>query len=169
MFKSDEGKGESGGDTQTDNGPAGLDDGVVGETTAQIPGQMAETVHAVVGERQGQSSLEGNLGRNRESTHGSDHGGRLQVPAEGGREQVCGGPQVEGTGHDDARDTVQRGADPAHLGLVDGQMGGDGAVETLLGENRGRVLVVRGGSDGSKGNVSFYGWLRMTSAVDCGE
>lgn len=160
MWKSDNGKGKSGGDAQTDNSPAGLDDGVVGETTAQIPGQMAETVHAVVGERQGQGSLEGNLGGNGESTHGSDHRGRLQVPADGGREQVCGSPQVERTGHDDAGDTVQGGADPADLGLVDSQMGGDRAVETLLGEKGGRVLVVRGGGDGSKGDVSFYG--------DCG-
>lgn len=150
MLKSNKGKGKSGGNAQADNGPTRLDDGGVGETATQIPGQMAKAVHAVVGEREGQSSLESNLGGNRKSTHGGNHRGGLKVPANGGREQVCGSPQVKRAGHDNAGDTVQGGADPTDLGLIDSQMGRDGAVETLLGQKGGWVLGVGGGGGRSR-------------------
>ena len=40
---------------------------LVGKTSTSIPNQVAHAVHAVVGERQGHGSLQGNLGDNRES------------------------------------------------------------------------------------------------------
>ena len=150
MWESDEGKAECGGNTQADNSPARLDNSRVGETTAQIPSQVAEAVQGVVGERKGQDGLESDLSSDRESSHGGNHGGRLKVPAKSGREEISSSPQVERTGQDDAGDTVQGGSDPTDLGLVDSQMGRDGAVQTLLGENLGWVLSVGGSGSGSR-------------------
>lgn len=67
------------------------------------------------------------------------------MPAESGRGKVGGGPQVEGAGEGDAGDTVQGRADPADLGLVDGQVRGDGTVQALLSQNVGGALGVFGG------------------------
>lgn len=139
-----ESKSESAGDAQANNGPTRLDDNVVGQTTAEIPHQVAEAVEGVVGEGEGHGSLEENLSSDRESTHGGNHGGRLEVPAESGRGEVCGGPQVERAGEGDTADTVQGGADPADLGAVDGQVRRDGAVQALLDQDLGGVLSVGG-------------------------
>jgi hypothetical protein len=105
---------------------------------------MTETVHAVVGERKGKGRLEEDLGRKRKSTHGSDHGGRLEVPTESGGDEVGSSPKVQGTGESDTGDTVQGTADPADLGLVDGKVRGDRAGKTLLNEDLAGVLGVRG-------------------------
>lgn len=148
-MKSDESKSNRTGNAQTHDSPARADDGRVVQGTTQIPGQVAETVHAVVGEGEGQGGLEQNLGSDGKSTHGSNHGGRLQVPAEGGRGEVGSGPQVESTGEGNTGDTVQGGTDPADLGLVDAQVRGDRAVQALLSQDLGRVLSVGGRSDGS--------------------
>jgi hypothetical protein len=43
--------------------------------------------------------------------------------------------EIEGAGEDDGGQTVEARAVPGDLGLVDGQMRGDGAVEALLGED----------------------------------
>lgn len=130
------------------NGPARLDDSVVGQTTAQIPSQVAEAVEGVVGEGEGHGGLEEDLGGDGESTHSGNHGGRLKVPAESGRGEVCGGPEVERAGESDTANTVQGGADPADLGAVDGQVGRDGAVQALLDQDLGGVLGGRGDGPG---------------------
>lgn len=148
-MKSQQSKSDRTGNAQTNNGPARADDGRVTQGTTQIPGQVAETVHAVVGEGEGQGGLEQDLGGDGESTHGSNHGGRLQVPSESGRGEVGSGPQVESTGEGNTGDTVQGGTDPADLGLVDAQVRGDRAVKALLSQDLGRVLSVGGRSDGS--------------------
>jgi hypothetical protein len=108
---------------------------------------MAETVHAVVGEGEGEGALEEDLGKDGHGTHGSSHGGRLEMPSESGGDEISGGPEVEGAGEGDTSDTVQRGANPANLGLVDGKVGSDGAAETLLNEDLGWVLGVGRGGD----------------------
>jgi hypothetical protein len=72
-----ESKSQSGGDAQANDGPTRLDDNVVGQTSAKIPHQVAEAVEGVVGEGEGQSSLEEDLSGERESTHGGNHGGGL--------------------------------------------------------------------------------------------
>ena len=149
-MKSEESKSDRAGDAQSDDGPARLDNGGVGESAAGIPDQVAHTVHAVVGEGEGEGGLEGDLGGEGKSAHGSNHGSGLQVPADGGRGEVCGGPQVESAGEGDTGDTVQGTANPADLRTVDGQVGGDGTVQALLGQDLGRVLGVRRRSDGSR-------------------
>lgn len=161
--KSDESKSERTGDAQSDDGPARLDNGGVGESTAGIPDEVAHAVQAVVGEGKGQGGLDGDLGGQGESTHGSNHGGGLEVPAEGGRGEVCGGPKVESAGEGETGDTVQGTADPADLGTVDGQVRSDGAVQALLGQDLGRVLSVGRGGDGSRYGAVSLGRLRMTS------
>lgn len=161
-MKSQESKSKGTGDAQSNDSPARLDDGGVGESAAGIPDQVADTVHTVVGEGESKSGLEGNLGGDGESSHSSNHGSGLQVPAENGGGEVCGGPQVERAGEGDTGYTVQGTADPANLGLVDGQMRGDGTVQALLGQDLGRVLSVGRGGDRSRYCVSFGRW-RMTS------
>lgn len=103
---------------------------------------MADTVHAVVGERKGQGSLQGDLGREREGTHGSDHGGRLDVPSESGRGKVGSSPKVEGAGESHTSDTVEGTTDPADLGPVDAKMRGNRTAKTLLDEDLVGVLGV---------------------------
>lgn len=82
------------------------------------------------------------------------------MPADDGGGEVCGGPQVKGAGEGDTGDTVQRTTDPADLGLVDGKVGSDRAIQPLLGEDLTRVFRVRGRGDGS-------GWCGLVS-VDGG-
>jgi len=148
--KSQESKSESTGDAQSNDGPAGLDNGGVGESAAGIPNQVTHAVHAVVGEGKGQSGLEEDLGGQRESAHGSNHGGGLQVPSESRRGEVCGGPQIESAGEGDTGDTVQGTTNPADLGTVDAQVGRNGTVQALLGQDRVRVLSVGSRGDGSR-------------------
>lgn len=143
---SQESKNESAKSTQTHHSPAGLDDLGVGKSSTSIPNQVAHTVHAVVGERQGHGSLQGNLGDNRESGESGGGGGRAQIPTEHGRGEVGRGIEVETSGQRNTGDTVDTTADPCDLGTVDAKVGRDRAVETLLGEELGRVGGVGGGS-----------------------
>lgn len=106
---------------------------------------MANAVQAVVGEGESHDGLEQDLGGDGESTKGSDHGGRLQVPAKGRRCEIGGGPEVERTGEGDTADTVEGGHDPANLRTVDGQVGRNRSVQTLLGQ-----YLVRIGSVGRR-------------------
>lgn len=108
---------------------------------------MADTVEAVVGEWESHGPLESDLGEQGQSTESSGHGGRLQVPAEQRGGEVSGGPEIEAAGQGNAGETVGTAANPGDLGLVDRQMGGDGAVQTLLGEVLGGVFRVGGGSN----------------------
>lgn len=157
-------KTNSTGNAEANDSPASLDNHRVGETTAKIPHQVADTVHAVVGERKGNGGLEENLSHERESTHGGNHGGRFEVPAESGRGEVGSSPEVQGAGESDTSDTVQGTADPADLGLVDGKVRGDRALKTLLDEDLAGVLGVGGRSDLL--SISIL-WLVWTSG-DCG-
>ena len=68
-------KTNSTGNAEANHSPASLDNHRVGETTAKIPHQVADTVHGVVGERKGEGGLEEDLSCDRKSAHGGDHGG----------------------------------------------------------------------------------------------
>lgn len=100
-----------------------------------VPRQMPEAVERVVGERQRNRSLRKNLERQRPGGEAGGNDGTLEVPADGRRDQVCGAEDVKGSREGNASDTVEGGAIPGDLGLVDAEMGCDGAVQALLCED----------------------------------
>lgn len=157
-------KTNSTGNAEADNSPAGLDNNGVGQSTAKIPHQVTEAVHAVVSERKSQGGLEENLGGDRQSSHGSDHRGRLDMPTESGGDEIGGSPEVQRAGESDAGDTVQGTADPADLGLVDSKVRSDRAVKTLLNEDLVGVLGIGGGS-----NLSIDHKSLVNACTDCGD
>ena len=53
------------------------------------------------------------------------------MPSEQGRDQVAEAEDVKGSREDGARDAVEDREVPGYLGLVDGEVRGDGAVEAL--------------------------------------
>jgi len=57
------------------------------------------------------------------------------MPAEEGCDEVGGAEDVEGSGQSDAGEAVEAGKNPRYLGLVNAEMGGDGAVAALGGED----------------------------------
>ena len=81
------------------------------------------------------------------------------MPPEQRRDEIRDPEEVECAGQRDARDAVQARGDPGDLRLVDGEVGGDGAVEALLGEDGVAVVV----GDGLCGGVSV-----MLSEAGCG-
>lgn len=109
-----------------------------------IPSQMPQTVERVVRERHGDGELgEGLEGQRPGRKAGGEHGA-LEVPADGGRDEVEDAEGVEAAGEGDAGDAVERRAVPGDLRLVDAEVGSDGAVQALLCED----LVVGWGGGG---------------------
>lgn len=117
---------------------------------------MPQPVERVVSERQGDGHLGQDLKGERPGGEGSGDDAALEVPADGGRDEVEGAEGVESTGQSDARHAVERGAVPRDLRLVDAEVGGDGAVQALLGED---LLGGFGVGDGLGCGVS--GWLQV--------
>jgi hypothetical protein len=64
------------------------------------------------------------------------------VPAKQRRGKVGSREEVETAGKGQAGDTVERAANPGDLGLIDGKVGSDRAVQALLGEVLGRIRGV---------------------------
>lgn len=56
------------------------------------------------------------------------------MPPQQWGDEICGGEDVQAAGQSDTCDAVRGGEDPGYLGLVNAEMRGDRAVETLLGE-----------------------------------
>lgn len=112
---------------------------------------MPQAVERVVGERHGDGELgEGLEGEGPRGEAGGEHGA-LEVPADGGRDEVEDAEGVEAAGEGDAGDTVERRAVPGDLRLVDAEVGSDGTVEALLCEDLVRGL---GRAHGCGGGVS---------------
>lgn len=126
--------------------PTRLDDLLVADSTAKIPYQVTNAVHAVVNEGEGHNGLQADLGKERKSTKGGRHRSRIEVPAQHRRGQVRCGVQVHGTGQHNTGDTVSATANPGDLGTVDRKVGGDRTVPTLLGEDLGWIRGVGGRS-----------------------
>lgn len=57
------------------------------------------------------------------------------MPAEQRGDEIRGAEEVEAPGEDGARDAVEGGCVPGDLRPVDAEVGGDGAVEALRGED----------------------------------
>lgn len=79
------------------------------------------------------------------------HAHGFQVPAHVGRDQVGGAEDVETAAEHGAGDAVEDRQVPGDLWFVDGEVGGDGAVEALAGEDGG---LLRGFGDGGCGDVA---------------
>lgn len=72
------------------------------------------------------------------------------MPAKQRRDEVCGAEDVEPPTEQRAGDAIEGRAIPGNLRAVDGEVGGDGAVEPLLFENGvGGVGFQGGGRGGS--------------------
>ena len=74
------------------------------------------------------------------------HTRALEMPSRERADEICGAEDVEPAGEDAGGDPVQPGAVPRYLRLVDREMWGDGALQTLGGEDR--VGVGGGGGCG---------------------
>ena len=57
------------------------------------------------------------------------------MPAEGGSSEICEAEEVQGAAEGDAGDAIQGRGVPCDLGFVDGEMRGDGALDSLLDED----------------------------------
>ena len=80
------------------------------------------------------------------------------MPAKQWRRHVGGTENVKAAGEDGARDAVHDGCVPCYLGLVDGEVRGDGAVETLFDENGVTVCLGHGCCcclSGGEGGISL--------------
>lgn len=98
---------------------------------------MPQTIVAVEEEGECKESLEANLNSKRPSSNGSHHRLRLEVPASVRSNEVGYAEEVERSGENDGGQAVETRGVPGDLRLVDGEMRGDGAVETLFGEDLG--------------------------------
>jgi hypothetical protein len=106
---------------------------------------MPQRIQAMKGEGPGQDGLEPDLGDHGPGRERRGQRGRLEVPAEQGRDEIGGAEEVEEPGQADAGDAVEAGHVPRDLRAVDAQVWRDGAVPAL----RGQDGVGGGGGDGS--------------------
>lgn len=101
---------------------------------------MPQPVQAMEGKWKREEGFRSNLQNQRPSSERGCNGSALHVQADVGRDEVEGAEDVEGAAEGAAGDAVQAGEVPCYLGVVNGEVGGDGAVEALAGED----LVVFG-------------------------
>ena len=154
--------------TQTNDKPTRLLHLLVVDHAGGVPGQMPQAVERVVGERHGDGELGEDLkGGGPSGEAGGEHGA-LEVPADGGRDEVEDAEGVEAAGEGDAGDAVERTAVPGDLRLVDAEVGSDGAVQALLCED---LVVGWGGGGVSVGccgqRAEEGGWRGSWFALTC--
>ena len=82
------GQNQAGEDAQPNDGPAGNLDLLVADTLAHIPHQVSQAVKAVVGKGEAGDELSQDGEGSRPCGEGSGNAGALDVPAEGGSNQV---------------------------------------------------------------------------------
>jgi hypothetical protein len=107
---------------------------------------MSDTIPRVISKGKGSSKFDGELASERKGTEGGGDGTRLKVKAEQRRGSVEGKVGIETAGKSDTGNTGERGHVPGQLGLVDAEMGSDGAAETLSGKD---LISLRLGCGGS--------------------
>ncbi len=128
----------------------GLDEGSLLEALAEIEEDVPHTVGEVVGEGEAETELDTAVDDGGHVGKGLSQAGALDVPAQEGGDEVGGEVSVGDAGQGAAGDTGPgRVAEPGLVQLVDAQMGGDGAVETLLGKDL--VTLLGGTLDGCDG------------------
>lgn len=121
---------------------------------------MSQSVQAMEEEGERKEGLESRLDSRRPSCNRCDHGLRLEVPSRVRRDEVGDAEEVERAGQGNTSDAVERRGDPGDLRLVDGQVGGDGAVDALLCEDLGS-LRLRGMLSCCESGVSSLVWLLL--------
>lgn len=107
---------------------------LVGQLLAQIPDQVTDAIEAVESHRQRGRELNQELRRDGQRTKRSRNGRGAQLPAEQRRRKIPHGKEVQRTGTDEARDSVEHTRVPSDLGTVDGQMRRNGPSQALLSE-----------------------------------
>lgn len=120
---------------------------------------MPDAIPGMKGKGKGDRHLGGQLRSERPAGEACRQGGSVEMPAEQGRDEVGGAEDVEAAGEDGAGNAVQPGQEPGYLRTVDLQVGGDGAVEALRGEDRVRVGGAGGlgcGLSGRRGEFGGY-------------
>lgn len=96
---------------------------------------MPQSIDAVVEERHREEGLQSHLHSNGPSSDSRHHRLRLKMPSKRRRSEVCETEEVERAGESDARYPIETRAVPSDLRAVDGEVGGDGALQTLFGED----------------------------------
>ncbi len=126
--------------TQRHHRPSRLNNLLIRDQMRSIPRQMPQPVQAMEGEREREERFRSNLQDQWPSSKRGRNGRALHVQTDVWCDEVEGAEDVEGAAEGAAGDAVEAGEVPGDLGIVDGEMGGDGAVEALAGED----LVVFG-------------------------
>ena len=114
---------------------------------------MPNTVERVKEQGESKEALERNLGGGGPCGDRRNHGCGLEVPSCVRRGEVGKAEEVQRARERDAGDTVERRGVPGDLRAVDREMGGDGAVQALLGEDLGGGFLGSGFSGGEPGDV----------------
>lgn len=148
--------------------PTSLDNRAASKAHTDIKSQMSHAVDSVENKGPSNEELETALDGDGESSGSGNEGRGLEVPADEGSGQVGDGGSVQGAGEGGAGDALpRRAAEPGLLGVVDLEMGRDGAGETLLGEKGGGVgggelVGLEGSVEARRGGVSrdSCGWVR---------
>jgi hypothetical protein len=125
---------------------------------------MPQSVEAMEEEWESEEALESKFNGCGPGGHGSDHGLRLEVPSGVRGGKVGEAKQVEGAREDNAGDTVKTRGVPGDLRLVDGKMRGDGALESLFGEDVGS-LSLRGCESINSISTCFHSIVDMAKAM----
>ena len=89
---------------------------------------MPQSIERVVSERHRDRKLSQSLESERPRGEAGGEHRALEVPADGGRNEVEDAEGVEAAGEGDAGDAVEGAAVPGDLRLVDAEVGSDGAV-----------------------------------------
>lgn len=142
--------------TENANSPEdllGFDDGRLGEALAEVVVQMLQATEEVEGKGEAEGELEAALDEKGQASEGGGDAGALDVKTDEGGGDVRGHVDVEGAGKRAAGDSGPGGgAEPCLFDLVDAQVGGDGAVQSLVDENllalrKAELVGGRGGTE----------------------
>lgn len=153
---------------KTNHKPTRLLHLLVVDHARSIPNQMPQAIERVVSERHRDSELRQSLESEGPGGEAGGEDGALEVPADGGRDEVEDAEGVEAAGEGDAGDAVEGAAVPGDLRLVDAEVGSHGAVQALLCED---LVVGWGGGGVSVGccgqRAEEGGWRGSWFALTC--
>ena len=96
---------------------------------------MPYPIKAVEGERQANEIFHQEFYRHRQRPECRCKSTGFEMPAEKGGEEIRRAENVEAAREDGASNAVQGREVPSYLGFVNGEVGGDGPIQALLGEN----------------------------------